>query len=100
MKVDFSSIILDMEKNPVKEGDKDVTLGMVACQALLATYPNETDISGDEKVRRFRLAEVAVAGGAQDVKIEDVTMLKKLIALAYAPLVVGRAYDIIDPPTS
>jgi hypothetical protein len=100
VKIKFSAPILDMEKNPVKEGDKDVTLGSVSCTALLATYPDEKELSGDDKVKRFRLAEAAVAGGEQEVKVEDAALLKKLIAKAYAPLVVGRAYDIIEPPSA
>jgi hypothetical protein len=97
MKIDFSALILDLEKTPLKDGDNDVTLGSVSCTALLATYPNETDLSGDEKVKRYRLALAASEGGEQEIKVEDAALLKKLIAKAYAPLVVGRAYEIIEP---
>lgn len=97
MKINFSAPILDMEKNPVKEGDKDVTLGMVSCTALLATYPDEKELSGLEKVRRGRLGEIAFNGGEKEISVEDAALIKSLIAKAYPPLVVMRAYDIIEP---
>jgi hypothetical protein len=52
------------------------------------------------KVKRFRLAEVASKGGQQELAVEDVALLKQLIGKCFAPLVVGRAYDIIEPPSA
>lgn len=98
MKIDFSAAITNLDGTPAKDGDADVTLGKVSCGALLATYPDEQHLSGEEKVKRFRLAETAAKGGEQEIKVEDVALLKKLIAKAFPPLVVGRAYDIIEPP--
>jgi hypothetical protein len=49
-------------------------------------------------VRRFRLAEIVAKGGEREVKVEDVALIKTLIGKAFAPLVVGRAYDIVEPP--
>jgi hypothetical protein len=51
-------------------------------------------------VRRFRLAEIAARGGEREVKVEDVALIKQLLGKAFAPLVVGRAYDIIEPPSA
>ena len=48
------------------------------------------------KVKRFRLAEVASKGGQQELAVEDVALIKTLIGKAFAPLIVGRAFDIID----
>lgn len=101
MNIDFSAVILDIEGKPTKDGaEKDLTLGAVSCTALLAQYADEQSLSGDEKVKRFRLAEAAVKGGVQDIKVEDAALLKKLLAKAFGPLVVGRAYDIIEPPAA
>jgi len=51
-------------------------------------------------VKRFRLAEIAAKGGAQEMKVDDVALMKKLIGKAFAPLIVGRAFDIIEPPSA
>jgi len=33
MKIDFSAVIKDLDGDPVKDGEKDATLGRVACSA-------------------------------------------------------------------
>ena len=99
MKIDFSAAIKDFDGDAVKDGDKEATLGRVACTALLASYADEQNLAAEDKVKRFRLAEIAAKGGEREVKVEDVALIKQLIGKAFAPLVVGRAYDIIEPPS-
>jgi hypothetical protein len=100
MKIDFSSAIKDFDGDAVKDGDKDATLGRVACTALLASYADEQNLPAEDKVKRFRLAEIAAKDGAQEMKVDDVALMKKLIGKAFAPLIVGRAFDIIEPPSA
>jgi hypothetical protein len=57
MKIDFSAAIKDLDGNPAKHGEKDATLGHVACTALLASYADEQNLAAEDKVKRFRLAE-------------------------------------------
>jgi hypothetical protein len=98
MKIDFSAVIKDLDGEAVKDGDKDATLGRVACSALLASYAAEQNLAAEDKVRRFRLAETAAKGGEQEIKVEDVALIKQLIGKMFAPLIVARAYDLIEPP--
>lgn len=74
---------------------KAATLGYLAIEALLAVYPGE-DMTGDDKVKRFRLASLLADGGIVTLETEQVAELKRLIGKAFAPLLVGRAYDIIE----
>ena len=99
MKIDFSAVIKDLDGDAVKDGEKEATLGRVACAALLASYADEQNLPAEDKVKRFRLAEIAAKGGEREVKVEDVALIKQLIGKAFAPLVGGRAYDIIEPPS-
>jgi len=100
MKIDFSAVIKDLDGEAVKDGEKDATLGRVACTALLASYADEQNLAAEDKVKRFRLAEVAARGGEQEIKVDDVALIKTLIGKAFAPLIVARAYDIIEPPAA
>ncbi len=68
MKIDFSAVIKDLEGDVVKDGEKDATLGRVACTALLASYADEQNLAAEDKVRRFRLAEIAAKGGEQELR--------------------------------
>ena len=97
MKINFGAPIKDIKGEPIVENEKAVTLGSVSCQALLANYQDETSLSGKDKVERFTLAALCSNETEADINVEDVALLKKLIGKAYGPLVVGRAYEIIDP---
>ena len=100
MKIDFSAVIKDLDGDAVKDGETDATLGRVASTALLASYADEQNLPAEDKVKRFRLAEIAAKGGEREVKVEDVALIKTLIGKAFAPLIVGRAFDIIEPPSA
>lgn len=99
--MDFSKPILDGLDTPVtvdRDGKKvALTLGMVAAGALYGSYPDEKDLSGDEKARRGNLALKIAQGGDQQLSVEDTALLKKLIAKAYGPLIVARAWTLLDP---
>lgn len=97
MRIDFSTPIRDLKGEVIKDGNKDFTIGAVSCTALLNPYEDEKNIGADDKVRRFQIALKATAGGEQELSVEEVAELKKLIGKFFAPLVVGRAFEILDP---
>lgn len=99
MKVDFNYVIRDLKGEAVLDGKDEFTLKTVACNALLMPYPDEQQLSGTDKYRRFKLADKISSANGEDVDLsaEEVTDLKKLIAKAFSPLVVGRAFDKLDP---
>ena len=99
MKVEFSKVIKQLSGKPIVEEGKDVILTTVACNALLSGFPDEQALPGEEKVKRFVLAE-KIFKGATEFTAEEVALVKKLIGKAYTPLVVGRAFEILDPPVA
>lgn len=96
MRLDFSTTLLGLDGKPLKEGDKEVRLGEFCATALLTPYQDEKELSGDEKVKRFKIAEKIYNGGEQDLTIEEAALLKKLVAKAFAPLIVGRIYGLLE----
>lgn len=103
MRIDFSTVMCDIKGNPIKESTeenaKDVTLSTISCTALLNSYPDEQNLPVVDKLRRYKLASKASDGGEQELSIEEVAELKKIIGKAFPPLMVGRAYEILDPNT-
>lgn len=97
MNIDFSTIIKNLDDTPIQEEGKSITLSIVVCNALLASYPDEQGLSGEEKVKRFRLAEIASKGNSNNLSVENIALIKRLVAKAFGPLVVGRVYSILDP---
>lgn len=74
-----------------------VTLGRICVDVLLAPV----ELSGKEKVARFRLAEQIVDSmeiiEGFDASVETITLLKDLIGDAYPPIDVGNAWRLLDP---
>lgn len=94
MKKNFDFNMTDIDGNILKENDKIVTARMIVVAALLAAEREET--AGEEKARRYDLALSINKGGEQDLKSEDIALLKKLIGKGYSPLVVGPLYKFLD----
>lgn len=105
--VDFSTKLTQIDGKPFLDDDTkkptETTLATVVQRALLTSYQDEaSSITGEEKFKRWRLAEKiqnAVEAGKPNVDLsaEDVAMAKKLVAKAYNPLIVGQAWSLLDP---
>jgi hypothetical protein len=97
MTIDFSQRLLTITGAPLTDAGQDVplTLAAVSVAALLADYKNEQP-TADEKVRRWKLAQKIHAADEVAIAIEDVALIKKLIGTAYAPLVVGQAFAMLE----
>jgi hypothetical protein len=99
MKIDFATVLRDKKGEPMKaEDEKEVTLGNVAETALLASFQDEAlKLEGSEKVKRFKIA--MKIDGVTDMTPEEVVKIKELVGKAFGPLIVGRAYEILDGGT-
>lgn len=75
----------------------DLTVGSACATALLAAFPDEADIRGEEKVRRFLLAQRIVTSESVDLTAEDIALIKHLVGKGYGALVVGRVWAALDP---
>jgi hypothetical protein len=98
MNINFDSEITDLANQPIMNGEKHLDLATICTNALLTPAQNDQSMAADEKVRRYRLAQRITNGGTLDMPLEDLVLLKDIIGKAYPPLVVGRAFDILDPP--
>jgi hypothetical protein len=103
MKIDFATSLLDLDGQPLQDGEEAVTLRKIAVNALLATLivdgHTPENLSGEAKIRNALLAEaIHTAKSAIDLKAEDVVLLKERVGRAYQPLLVMRAWALLDPP--
>lgn len=103
--VDFSRHITDLDGKDIPSSQaKDaqpLDLAMVAGIALLTEPPTERGQPPQnpvDKLARFNLALKVHAGGKVNLSSEETTLLKAAVGVAYPPLVVGRADQILDPP--
>ena len=64
---------------------------------LMGIYPDEQNLDGREKVRRYRLAtSIYSADGPLDVPAEDIAMCKQLIGKGFSTLVAGQAIPMLE----
>jgi hypothetical protein len=104
--VDFSAVLTDPDGAPIIDcvsadcaGKPPLTLGRLALHVLTASFPDEQGLSGEEKFRRGLLAMRVYGGGKVVLNAEDTALIKRLIAKGYGPLVVLRAWPLLDPPS-
>jgi len=95
--LDFTAVLTDLDNAPLVTDQIPLTLSKIATTALLTPFQDEQNVSGEEKVRRFLLATKVREATDVQLTTEEVALIKKLIAKAYAPLIVGRAYQLLDP---
>lgn len=79
-------VLKDQEQKPV-------TLGKVFVNALLNNIPEESDISSDEKLRRFKLAQRFYSEETVNLTSEEVVLMRQLISKNYGVLVTGQILD-------
>jgi len=100
MKIDFSEQIKDLKGKvlTVKDGDADspMTLAHAAVEGLLSAYADEGPLDGTEKFRRYKLAVKVDNAKEVELETEEVAKIKQMIAKRWAPLVVGRCYELIE----
>lgn len=100
MRRDLTQPILDLNDkeipNPQREGVSYQLLD-VALSALLAAHEDERSLTGKEKADRFALAlRINQRPDAVSLTAEQLTLLKTLIGKGFTPLVVGRAYELLE----
>ena len=104
--INFTHELLDLDDRKIKDeiamqanGGTPVslTLGRACAHALCATFEDERNLSGEEKFQRGMLAVEVRDNAAAELKAEKVTQLKKVLAKLYGPIVIYRAYPLLDP---
>lgn len=95
--IDFATVITDYDGNPVKQADKELTLRDLSIMALVTPFDDERSLPATDRFERGRLASVIHdAKEPITLKSQEVTMLKLVVGKAFTPLVVFRAFPLID----
>ncbi len=103
MKIDMTKPIknligVNLENPESKLKEKEpLTMRIVCTNSLLTPTQDDKNIDGNEKAKRFELAMRIYTEKEIDLDIDELKMIKDLIGRLYTPLVVGRAYQILDP---
>ncbi len=112
MKVPVTAVLLDIEGIPLRDAavkdalggtiraERDFTLRKACTEALQANGLAGDTLDGEERYRRYQLAIKIMSEDEPELSAEEITKLKRVIGLAFGAIVVGRAYEILDPQPS
>lgn len=98
MKINFGAELktLDGTNLPGPGGKDKTTLKDVVCGALLASFDDERNLPGEEKCKRYVLATRIYASDELDLKVEEISDIKKLIGKGFSVIVVGQAFEMLE----
>lgn len=95
MKIDFTKKLTNLNGEVLTDATskKDITLSFICVEALLAT---EKDVTGDEKMKRYKLAIDIFEGKKEGLSAEEIVLLKELIGKYFTVLIVGQVFPILS----
>ena len=76
-----------------------LTVGKAVVHALLFSYQDEAQLSGEEKFKRGELARRIMNADHVVFTAEDTATIKKLVGKLYGPWVIVQVYGALDPAT-
>ncbi len=106
MKIDFNQLLHGPDGKVITVPDPEdatrslkLTLKLACTEALCAAYRGEENLSGQEKYNRSTLARQINAKNQPVVLTSsEVVMLKECLGKRWMALVIGPAWDAIEPP--
>ncbi len=74
-----------------------MTLGHAIAHALFTAFPDEKDLSGEQKWARGALAEQLENNPKAQLSAAQVVVIKRLLGKLYNGVIITRVYPMIDP---
>lgn len=97
MQIDVTQEIRGLDGKPQKDDDKSITLRSICCNVLQVGFTDEPNLSGEDKLRRWKLAVRIHGESPVELGPKEVTEIMDLIAKMYIPRVVGPAWMLLNP---
>lgn len=97
MQIDFSQEIVGFDGEVIKDQRGPLTLGRVCGIALTSQGQNEKN-DGEEKLKRFLLAQKIFGKETVSVTVDEVSLMKKLVNESFGAAVMGPAWLMLEPP--
>lgn len=100
MAIDFNTTIKNIDGTDATGADgkpAELKLSKVCIDALLNVFPDEQNLVGVDKIKRYVLAQNIQEHRDYSMTSEETELVKKLVAKLYGPLIVGQAWALLDP---
>lgn len=98
MKVLLEKGLFDLDGNVIESSaNMPATIRGVCIEALLVSYTDEVNLTGEEKLARWLLAtKLKVTSKEVELTVEEIAKIKKLVGKAFGPLVVGQVWATLE----
>lgn len=97
MKINLTTTFSDQLGGKIKNGEEQLTMGDVITSALLTPMKEDEKLSGEEKAELFNIWFDQIKDKKEaDLKPEQVVKIKERIGKAYAQIIVGQSFKILN----
>lgn len=101
MKIDVTKEIKDFEGNVLQvptlnNQTKAATIRWACVNALMGIYQDEQNIAGEEKLKRYLLAQKVQKQKTPELASEEITLIKQLVGKNFGPPVVGPVFQVLE----
>lgn len=95
MKKNFDIVLKNLDGSPLGS-PTPVTMGRAICEVLMGNYPEDQELSVEQKISRSKLAHKVHAGGEQDYTVDELTLIKDVVGKRCIILAIGQIFDFIE----
>ena len=95
MLINFTARLVNINGEVIKHGDNAQSVGSIAIEALTLNDPQDK-ISGEEKMKRWKLACKIHGSDQGDITIDEAKIIKDLVGKYYGPIVVGQVWEALE----
>jgi hypothetical protein len=97
MKINFTQPLKTLDGTELKIEGKTRTTAQAVMDSLLFIFQDEANLPGEEKVKRYKLANRIYQSKCEtDLTIEEAALIKKLTGKLFGPLIVGQIWSILE----
>lgn len=97
MKIHVERTLKTIDGEDLKREDGAIlSVREVMLNSLLSPFPDERNLSGEDKVKRYSIAMRIHKESEPDLNVEELTLIKQLVGKLYFPLIVGQMWEILE----
>lgn len=97
MKIDMTIQFNGVDGSLLVENGKPLTVGKIITNALMGTFEEDKKLTGEEKADLFSLWFDKIKDKDKaEVTSKESELIRKRVGYAYAPIVVGQIYKLIE----
>jgi len=95
MKINMDVQLIGLQGEPIKRGKEEVTLKLIAMNALLLPVEKDDEKKKYEKWELYKKIKNE-RGNEVYLTVSEIAMIKELIGKHEPPLIMGQCWDLIE----